>query len=287
LEGQGNNQQFRQGILAAAFLVLLIGGSIGMGISGGSPSPSTTTKGCPTTSTYSDLQCGTVDVPITMNGGEPLGTTIISFNPVFPSIPRVFVATNSPGGADERSWTISTATTPNVWTAQPTAVTELFGRTDNRWVMLWGSSSVMNFTCTLAVNVIIAGNAGSVLRVQESPDQTTWTNLQSSQGDVATSSTGLNVNGWANLGNGGLGENHAPTGPYYRVVGQGGNGVISPQLGNIYFECWWNLGFGAALIPNPPTASSVSISAIVITPVSSPPNTIIVKVYWEACTKGC
>lgn len=213
---------------------------------------------------------------------EPVGTKLVDFNPVFSSIPRVILVSGSAGGTDERSWTVLTTVTPAIWTGQPNAVTELFGRTDNRWVMLFPSSTNGNFTCSLIANIMVAGNAGSVLRVQDSPDQTTWTNLQSSpNGDVPMDSVGVQVNNYAGLGNGGLSIGHFPAGPYFRVVGQGGNGVASPQLGNIYFECWWDVGVST------PFLGSVTTSQLIIGVAVLVPNLTVVTVTWIACTVGC
>ena len=176
LEGQGNNQQFRQGILAAALLVIVIGGGVGIGIGAG-----TTSDPCGTANVR---QCGSQSLTVLV-GGSQIITTV--------TFPQAFLA--PPSTIQLTSGTIPTASTGvtifvpfcflcttsprQTWTGMPAITTEIFGDLNHRVFenpqggFVTGSAGFLTVLCILP-----STSATAFLKVQFSTDGGgTWTDF--------------------------------------------------------------------------------------------------------------
>jgi len=111
----------------------------------------------------------------------------------------------------------------------PNAQTELFGTSNNEGaVEVTGTND-----CNLIVNVISAGTATAFLKVQyNNPSDGLWYDLLPAQ-DVSIASTGLQINGNIRVAQGAK----VFGGVIVRVVGYGGNGIVSPTFGVIELFC--------------------------------------------------
>jgi hypothetical protein len=176
------------------------------------------------------------NIPITaQNEGNSCS---ILFNPVFsqtPIVRAVVIPNTDLGQVGSRTSVIgdfsfiSPGSTPVTWSAMPNALTEFLGTT-------WHEGA-MDFTptqdCVLIVNVVVAGTATAILKVQYSADGgSTWADALPGQ-DVSIASTGLQINGNLAVATGA----QVLGGVLVRLVGSGGNGVVSPQFGDIELFC--------------------------------------------------
>ena len=265
-EKSPNNQQFRQGILAAVLIVLVIVGSLGIGTGGGSgvsPSFCSPPNCIEKTSTFT----------VTPAGGNAF-SQVVTFSPAFPKAPQVQITNVSISETFFESQYMFLAPGPSiVWAAMPNAITEIFGTVTHRQV--YETSQAATPTCGLVVNVDNPGFAGSKMRIQASTDLATWINFFP---DTPNSDVPIDVSG-IQVANFGVQIQPVPfAGPFLRVVGLGGNGIVSPSFGLIYLECdtFANSGFANAQNITP-TQFSLFYYAFI-----APSNTIIIKVSWLA-----
>lgn len=118
-------------------------------------------------------------------------------------------------------------TTNLTWTSMPSALTELGGSTRHRTKYDLSNAS----TARVVVNVMLAGAANAVICVQYSTDQTTWNYLDNGTEPCAPiNSTGVRTSAFVNL------AAAAKADVFLRVVGRGGNGWTSPQLGQVSLQ---------------------------------------------------
>lgn len=124
------------------------------------------------------------------------------------------------------SHTVLAASTPIVWTAMPSSTTELLGLTDFRTKLdLTGYNQ-----CRMSVVVSTVGLAGATLTPQFSSDGTNFANLASGL-SVQLDGTGLVVSGWKNTPQASKGD------VTIRVIGSGGNGILSPAFNSVILQC--------------------------------------------------
>ena len=129
------------------------------------------------------------------------------------------------------------------WTAQPNAVTEIFG---TKCCEIFANAlNANNLYCALLVNVLSAGTATAFLRVQGSNDAINWVNIMPSTGDVSIASTGLQ---FSTDGFDQIAQTSQSGALFLRIVGYGGNGIVSPTFGLIFLECD-TLGTGSSNTP--------------------------------------
>lgn len=123
--------------------------------------------------------------------------------------------------------------TASAWTSMPAALTEFRGQTATRQkANLAGKTQ---FRITLRTTGT-AGATGSVIGVQYSTDESTWNFLDDGSVTAGTNAAAITstnttvTTAWTNLATNAKGD------VTLRVVGQNGDGVISPTLGNIALE---------------------------------------------------
>jgi len=235
LEGQGNNQQFRQGILTAALIVIAIGGSLGIGTAGGG---SSLTFQHGTFTIVMNQVCGGTP-PLTL-GLACATSTFVRFQTPFQDIPFVETQPNFltifQVHVAKYSF-LSLGTVPAAWTAMPAAITEIFGDISAQHQLVFEGNNEGQHICGLFVNVVNPGIAGSFLRIQQSFDQITWNPFLLGSGstgsDVPISTAGIN------FGADGIIWYQSATlpGPFLRIIGYGGNGVVSPSFSQIHLDC--------------------------------------------------
>ncbi len=146
---------------------------------------------------------------------------------------------------------ISPGAVPVTWTGMPAALTEFLG---TAW-----HEGAMDFTptddCNTVVNVVVAGTAGAILKIQYSSDGgTTWADVMPGQ-DVSIAAAGLQINGNMIVAAGA----RIVGGVLIRLVGSGRNGVVSPQFGDIELFCASQVLQMPTLSYSLLTASSVSL----------------------------
>jgi hypothetical protein len=110
-----------------------------------------------------------------------------------------------------------------VWTNMPLALTELFGLNHRRIKVDLSDVDKIR----LSVRVSTVGSTNAVLFLQYSTDESAWSTLTSNLTLNGVAST--RVSPWESIPAGAKGD------VFIRVVGQGGDGVADPVLGNIYF----------------------------------------------------
>lgn len=119
---------------------------------------------------------------------------------------------------------ITLACGTNLWTNQPAALTEFLGTTASRVRI-----NLVDFDrFRVAARVVTPGFAGSVLGVQYSPDEVTWTTLAT----VSLTAAGTLANGWTDLPAG------AKADVYLRLGGQGGNATADPVIGLVTLQLY-------------------------------------------------
>jgi hypothetical protein len=114
------------------------------------------------------------------------------------------------------------------WTAQPAALTELFGLNDRR-----GFYDLTQFTqARLVANVEAAGFTGATLRAEFSTtDGGTYAALDNTTGpNVLIDATGTIVGSWATL------TGAALAAVFLRISGVGGDGAANPQIGALRLQ---------------------------------------------------
>ncbi len=115
----------------------------------------------------------------------------------------------------------------SIWAAMPAGLTEFLGLTIARVKADLSSAS----QARLSARVTVAGFAGAVLAAQYSTDETNWTYCDAVSGPSATITTASTVAGsWVTL------DPSANADMFLRLVGSGGNGVVSPQFGAVVLE---------------------------------------------------
>ena len=105
----------------------------------------------------------------------------------------------------------------------PLALTELFGLNHRRIKVDLSDVDKIR----LSVRVSTVGSTNAVLFLQYSTDESAWSTLTSNLTLNGVAST--RVSPWESIPAGAKGD------VFIRVVGQGGDGVADPVLGNIYF----------------------------------------------------
>lgn len=169
---------------------------------------------------------------------------------------------NGFGTSEETTFNQASGSTASVWTAMPAALTEIFGVSFHESAIdISGQES-----CGLFANVLVPGTATAILKVQYQPASTfpsgAWNDLLPGF-DTSIATAGLDFNVMANpfpIGatTGQLG------GIFVRVVGSGGNGVVSPSFGKIFLYCskgtFTDLHYGYD--PNSVTTTGFTIVAL-------------------------
>lgn len=211
---------------------------------GGSHCPADQANECLVTSTNCDTQLfkkGTLLAIQVLAGSVISAVQTITFPTAFPAgTPHVITTftldpfTGTAVGSPSNTYSFCGGPSLCTWTNMPAATTEFLGSTNYR---NWGGCCDVNAASVyLAVNVAVAGFAGSSLQVQISPDGTTWFDpcTTPNADQVAISSTGIQLASCV------LSTTimSADAG-YARIVGSGGNGAVSPQFGLIHVS-WQN-----------------------------------------------
>ena len=172
------------------------------------------------------------DAPSDLTGhAHHVGQLCVVLNP-----PQLRVYGAGEGGwasvGQHRDITFVAANTATTWTAMPSAVTEFRGLTNYRIRADLSGALEMR----LCVRVLVAGAVGSNLRPQFSLDGgATFTNLSASEFDwnppgralIDTAGQDVQHSGWRTI------ATSAQTDVLLRLVGQGGDGVASPEFGVI------------------------------------------------------
>jgi hypothetical protein len=210
---------------------------------------------------------------ITPAGGN-FYSQVVTFSPAFPKAPQIHITNISISETFfETQYQFLASGISSTWTAMPNAITEIFGTTTHRQIIEALQASTP--TCGLIVNVDTPGSVGSKLRLQGSTDLITWNNFftDTINTDVPIDASGIQV------GNFGVQTPPIPfSGPFLRVVGFGGNGIISPSFTLIYLECDTFASSGFANAQNiTPTQFSLFYYTFI-----PPSNTVIIKVSWLA-----
>src|SRR5680860_1460250 len=123
-----------------------------------------------------------------------------------------------PLGPENVTFTAPTGIAQPGWN-QPAAQTELYGFAGNRSKNDLTAATSARFV----VNVLTAGAAAATLKVQYSPDQSTWTDLPGAS--AAINATGLKVSTFTAVPAG------AKQDVFLRVVGLGGDVTAAPAFG--------------------------------------------------------
>ncbi len=110
------------------------------------------------------------------------------------------------------------------WTAQPAALTEIYGAARNRTKVDLTNATQARFLC----NVATAGAAAATLKVQYSSDQTSWTDLPGASAGIGT--TGLKVTAFTAV------PADMKQDVFLRVVGLNGDGSADPAFGVTSFQ---------------------------------------------------
>lgn len=154
------------------------------------------------------------------------GSQSITFPKPFPTPPNITLTQLSTNPLSQNiadAISIVASGTSVTWTGMPALQTELFGNANNRArtndqnpIQMW-----------FAVDVLTPGTGTATLRVQTSPDQTTWSDPCSTPGtaDLSIATPGGLIVTACSLS--------LPFNSFLRIIGFNGNGVVSPVFGLI------------------------------------------------------
>jgi len=231
-----NNQQFRQGIFAAVLIVLVVGGSLGIGTAGGS--------GDIGTPELTMIQGPTI-AQVTVNSGTVSGFTTITYAPAFPTIPTLTITSQTQIlGLQSNAYNqlpFQSGTELN-WPNMPSALTEIYGDAngDHRIATNWIASTGFRF----GVNCVTASNmAGAYLTVQYSANSgSTWTELNTAQRFIIdntqcpSSFPGASVF-FANTAYSTIPAPALINPVLFRIIGVGGGGIgDTPKFSELWLE---------------------------------------------------
>jgi len=108
-----------------------------------------------------------------------------------------------------------------IWTNMPVAATEFFGNAQRRII----ADCALSREVRLRWRQIVAGVAGSVVRVQYATDDSNFVTIG---GDVSLVGTGWKDTGWMALPSGAKVDNCT-----FMVQGQAGNAAIDPSFSSV------------------------------------------------------
>jgi hypothetical protein len=217
--------------LLLIFLIIIgdiVSGAIGIGSPVNACPANVHKDGCPWTETGT----AKVTIPSGITGGSQLVTFPQAFfhQPPAPLLVRVNQTEQTTFAHSILvGVTFLSPGTAQTWSAMPTGLTEIFGNGYHQSIAFLDASP----NCIFFVNVVVAGTATAILRIQYSPDDVSWFNFDGTLMDLSIAVTGLQLNTDTNVPL----SSRLSAGEFLRVVGFNGNGVVSPQFGNIGLSC--------------------------------------------------
>ena len=121
------------------------------------------------------------------------------------------------------AWSVVDDIVPIVWTAQPSAATELLGLAQHQIKLdLSGYKQVR-----LNAIVTTIGLSNANLAVQYSSDCASWANIAAVNPSITIDATGLKISAWQTLAPNAKGD------VCLRIIGSGGNGILSPAFNSL------------------------------------------------------
>jgi hypothetical protein len=275
LEGQGsqgNNQQFRQGILAAALIVMVIGGSLGLGTAGGSAGETSSwnagTSSCVITA--GNNQCSnTFTWPTPLSAAPCAGCGSVTLSTTTGGVSDQTIV--APAPSHESFFDIGTDfSISGKWTNMPAIQTVIFGDgfCEHCIIVNWSNVVGVDFVivCPTASTSVTA-----VLQVQYSADQgTTWNSIAGLSININTiCGLGLPVDSCFSTTGTTFGcyvTNPVQNdGIFLRIVGSGGGGIgDSPVFQTAYVlakSASYTVKFLSTINIAGTTATTISVTA--------------------------